>query len=237
MPKVTVRVPLPKTLRPIPRRGRKRAGMGALFTTQPVVLPGANVFVRPRGVGSLPRRGVGDFLIKPSTPPVFPGKNIFPRFAMERNCARCPHPCGARRGMGQDDGTIEPIDITPSVSEQSSLDVLAQIPVATVPAANAPATPSAAYDASYYAQQAGVNLTPQQTAALNASNLSPTQLQAAVNTLQATQSTGAPFNLSTWLSQQTILQGYTNATVVLGGGALAILGAALLSGSGKKKRR
>ena len=108
-------------------RARRRAGLGAILTTQPVVFPGADVFVSRgvgsfltqanvalpgadmftrRGLGSFPRRkrGVGAFLT--SARVVLPGGNEFSKYANARNCATCAHPCG-RRGMGQD-GDVAP---------------------------------------------------------------------------------------------------------------------------------
>ena len=112
MPTVKVRIPLP-THPPLSRR----KGVGAIFTQQPVYLPGPNVFTRGlgafmtrqpvvlpgpnifKGLAGLRRRGVGAFTIKAC--PVLPGPNIFARYVNARNCARCQRPCG-QRGLGQD---------------------------------------------------------------------------------------------------------------------------------------
>lgn len=68
MPNVTVRVPIPGKSTTFASRARRR-GIGAIFTRQPVALPGGNVFLRPRGIGALFTQ----------QPVALPGPNVFLR--------------------------------------------------------------------------------------------------------------------------------------------------------------
>jgi hypothetical protein len=72
----------------------------------------------------------------------------------------------------------------------------------------------------------GVAINPQSLTAAQ-QLLTPAQLQAQLYPTSAATPAAVPFNLSTWLTQSTILTGVTNQTVALGGiffgGLLAII--------------
>lgn len=95
MPTVTVRVPIPGKSSTFASRARRR-GIGALFTQQPVALPGGNVFVRPKGVGA--------FFTQ--QPVALPGPNVFVR-PRGMQAKRVVIPNFARRTAGMGAFTIE----------------------------------------------------------------------------------------------------------------------------------
>jgi hypothetical protein len=90
------------------------------------------------------------------------------------------------------------------------------------------------------AAMANPSLTPAQTlaaaglTAAQIASLTTAQQQSLVSQIGAAGSPGILSSLTTWLSQSTILSGYTNATVALGGGAIGVL---LLALASKKKGR
>jgi len=93
---MTLKIPVPKNPhRPFsyPKRGLR--GFFAQVPKTP--LPASSPFTAS---------GLCGFFIN-AGPQALPAKSIFPQFVMRQNgsqCGACARPCGARRGMGQDDG-------------------------------------------------------------------------------------------------------------------------------------
>jgi hypothetical protein len=234
-------------------------GLGALFGKGNAALPGPNVFppFAPRGMRAF-------FTQAPKT--VFPGPNVFQKFMGGRPCpSRNPAPCPCkavskmlRRGMGQSGDidydpdslfTTTGISASPYGADTSQggatqdLSLVTPLPTwdANQEAVSTLGNPStvAAYNPLLSPTQntliSNATSAQQATALANQLQAQNTVAQAAAN--QPT-STAAPStsSLNTYLSQSTILSGYSNGMVLAGAGVLGVVAISLMNSKKKGKR-